>query len=186
MLRWILVAVLSLTVVGAAWACDSAKNASASTKASCGSKTATAQVDDCKYCDLITSLHKNAEKVNFSATEDKDGVTLVFAANSEKDVALAQQLASSAYELMAGPANCSYTRSAMAKKSCGDCSEGMKAFAGTEVVLEDTDEGAWAKVTTKDKKQVEQLHTFFTNLHEHEEEHGLYVERHPEGGAEKE
>jgi hypothetical protein len=176
MLRWILVAVLSLTVVGAAWACDSAKNASASTKSSCGSKatkTETVQAqDDCKYCDLMVALHKNSEKVTFSATEDKDGMTLVFAANSEEDVVLAQQLASDAYGLMAGPAHCDYTRSAMAKKSCGDCTDGVNAFAGTEVTLEDTDEGAWAKVSAKDKKQVEKLHTFFANLHEHEEDEG--------------
>jgi len=173
MLRLILVAVLSLTVVGAAFACDAVKSASAYSGCSSKAKVQTAQADlDCKYCDLMVAFNKNSEKVTFSTVENKDGVTLVFAATGEENVALAQQLASDAYGLMAGPAHCAYTRSAMAKKSCGDCSEGVNAFAGTKVTLEDTDEGAWAQVSTKDKKQIEKLHAFFANLHEHTEDEG--------------
>ncbi len=176
MARWILVAVFSMSIVGAAWACDAAKNASASTNAACGYKAAkveTAQAqNDCKYCDLMVSFNKNSEKVTVSTVENKDGVTLVFAATGDENVALAQQLASDAYGLMAGPAHCAYTRSAMAKKSCGDCAKGVNAFAGTEVTLEDTDEGAWAKVSAKDEKQIEKLHAFFANLHDHTEDEG--------------
>lgn len=202
--RWILVALMTFGVVGAAYACDHAKDASAANtsctksaavqtasahgsctaaqKAECQAKMAkmtpaekaacearcqskmAAVHADCEYCQMVAEWAKSQDKVKITTIENENGVTLVFAAVSPKDVEAAQQVASKAYALFNAPAHCSYTRSEMAKEDCVHCKEAVGAFANASVTLKDTDNGATAQVEAKDKEQIAKLRTFFQNL----------------------
>ena len=151
----ILVAALTLTVAGAAWACPAAKAAAA--------KMATAEID-CDYCDLVTDLKANKGSFTVSTIDSKDGITIVFAAMSDETVEATQAMASRAYNLMSAPARCSYTRAKLADASCGGCQKGIGAFADASVSFENTDNGAWARVVTKDKQQMKKLQALFAEF----------------------
>lgn len=158
----ILVAALTLTVAGAAMACDAVKTASASSGSSCASKAklATAEID-CDYCDLVADLKSNKDNFTVSTIDSKNGVTIVFAAMNDDAVEATQAVASKAYGLMSAPAHCDYTRAKMADASCDGCKEGIGAFADASVSFENTEHGAWARVETKDKESLKQLQAFF-------------------------
>ena len=157
----ILVAALTLTVAGAAWACDAAK-----------AKTTTAAVAeiDCDYCDLVTDLKANKGKFTVSTIDSKEGITVVFAAMSDETVEATQEMASRAYKLMSAPAHCSYTRAKLADASCDGCQKGIGAFAEASVSFENTENGAWARVETEDKKEMKKLQKFFAEFNTEEAE----------------
>jgi len=186
--RFILFAALTLMIAGAAWAgpaCDAEKNASAekastegtpveltssgsgcsaAAKAACEAKMAMAAKDGCEYCGLVTELKANRETVIMTAQETENGITLVFAAANAKSVEAAQMVANKTYTLISKPAHCSYTASQMADASCGDCKKGIDAFAGADISLENTETGALASVTTKDKDQLAKVQEFVRHL----------------------
>jgi hypothetical protein len=171
----ILVAALAITVAGAAWACEATKTASASAGSSCSSKAKAAVASaeaDCDYCDFVAELKAAKKQVTISTVEDKNGVTVVFAAVADKDVEAAQLVASKAYSLMSKPAHCNYSRAQLTEASCDGCKKGIGAFADAKVTFEETENGAWAKVATKDEKAVKTLHAFFSELQPEEDVEG--------------
>lgn len=188
--RWILVLALTAGVTGAAYACDSAKASTEQASATsgkcatlkaasgkdcsqmakadgklCNSAKMAANADhDCVFCSFVSEIKANAGRVKVSTLDTEHGVTVVFAAMTDKDVEIAQAVADKAYTMMNAPAHCSYTRTKMADKSCDGCKEGLGAFADAEVAMEKTDTGASTTVTIQDDKQIEKLHTFFASL----------------------
>ena len=162
----ILVAAFTLTVAGAAWACDAVKTASASSAYDCGAKKAkfAAAEIDCDYCDLVADFKANKGKFTVSTVDSKDGITVVFAAMSDETVEATQEMASRAYKLMSAPAHCSYTRAKLADASCDGCQKGIGAFAGASVSFENTENGAWARVVTKDEEEMKKLQAFFADF----------------------
>jgi hypothetical protein len=58
----------------------------------------------------------------------------------------------------------------MESEACNGCKEGVDAFAGAEVTLENTTDGATAVVATKDEQNIEKLQAFFKNLESKEKE----------------
>jgi hypothetical protein len=186
--RLILLAALTLMIAGAAWAgpaCDAEKNASAqnvssegvpveltssgsgcsaAAKAACAAKMAQAAKDGCEYCGLITELKANRQSVIMTTRETEDGITLVFAAANDKAIETAQRVASKTYTLISKPAHCNYTASKMADASCDGCKAGIDAFAGADISLQNTEDGAFAQVTTKDKDQLAKVQEFVKHL----------------------
>jgi hypothetical protein len=176
-LRWSLVAALTLLVISAAWigpvsACPGAAKASSSAQYACSktAKATAAKEYDCVYCDFVTELKANSDKVTVVTTESKSGVIVVFAAVSEDDVEAAQAVASKAYSMMATPIHCSMSRAKMAEKSCDGCKAGLDAFAGAEISFEESEMGAKTTVTAENKEQIEKLQAFFKGLQPEEEE----------------
>jgi hypothetical protein len=191
--RWILVAVLTVGVTGAAYACDHAKantqqasaagsctgmkassgncamsastgTCSAHSMAQCSKMAADAAHHDCVFCNFVSEVKANASRVKVTTVDTDHGMTVVFAALSPNDVAVAQAVADKAYTMMSAPAHCSYTREKMASESCDGCKKSLGAFADAEVSMEKTQDGASATVTIKDQKEREQIHTFFASL----------------------
>jgi hypothetical protein len=146
--------------------CSAAAKAacSAEAKAACSAKMAKAAKDGCEYCGLITELKANRGTVIMTSQETENGITLVFAATNDKSVETAQMVANKTYTLISKPAHCSYTASKMADASCGDCKKGIDAFAGADISLENTEDGAFAQVTTKDKDQLAKVQEFVKHL----------------------
>ena len=145
--------------------CASKANA-AFAGAGCSSKAAKmAQAHDCGNCDLVAELKANQDKVTLSTVKSENGVTLVFAAVTKDDVAVAKEVATHAYTLMNAPAKCAATRAQMAEKSCDGCKSGFSAFADAKVTFEENESGAETVVETKDEKKVEELQTFIASLY---------------------
>lgn len=144
--------------------CTAAQAASctAAQAAACGDK-AMAHAD-CPFCTFTHELGANADKVSFTTQDTENGVIVVFAATNPADVPAAQAVASKAYAMMNAPAHCAVSRAKMESKSCDGCKSGLDAFAGADVKLENTDNGARAEVVTTDAKNVEKLHAFFKDL----------------------
>jgi hypothetical protein len=174
-LRILFTAAVSLCIAGAsAYACDDhkAEKASASTeshagcsamaKATCAEKGMSAE--NCVYCCFVNDLKANAEKVQFTVVDGKDGVQFVFAAVTKDDVVTAQALASKGYALMSTPAHCDMAKAKMAGSDCGGCKQGAEAFSGSEILFKNTKDGAVATVKTKDKAKVEKIHAFASAL----------------------
>lgn len=182
---------MTLTAAGAAWACDGAKTASASSAQECAAKAKMAAADakcsakmasadikcaekmaaahkDCDYCCLVADLKASKGKFTVSTVESKDGITVVFAAVNHHAVEATQAMANRAFKLMSAPAHCSYTRAKMAEGSCHDCKESLGAFADAEVSFENTKNGALTKVVTADKKEMQKLHKFFATFNTEE------------------
>ena len=136
------------------------------------SKAVAAAEADCEYCDFVAELKAAKDQVTISTVENKNGVTVVFAAATDEDVEAAQLVASKAYNLMSKPAHCSYSRAKLAEASCDGCKKGIGAFADATVTFEETENGAWAKVATKDEKAVETLQAFFSELQPEEDVEG--------------
>ncbi len=134
--------------------------------ASCSGK----DMAQCPYCEFSKELGASAAKISFTTHDTDDGVVLVFTALDKNDVVTAQAVASKAYALMNGPAECSYSRANMEKEACAGCKHGVEAFAGATVTIENTADGARAQVTAKGKADVEALHDFVKTMKTHEEE----------------
>ncbi len=148
---------------GTSGSCSASAKAgcSASQQASCAAK---GDMAGCAYCGFRSELGASAGKVNFSATDTRDGVIVVFAAASQENVTAAQALAAKAYAMMNGPVGCEVTKAKMADKNCQGCKAGLDAFTNADVKMENTPEGARAVVVSTDRNNVAKLHAFFQNL----------------------
>ena len=156
--------------------CTAAKAATctAAEKAACaGQGSCSAHADHasaCPFCAFTKELGASADKVSFTTVDTRNGVRVVFTATDRNDVVMAQAVASKAYALMNAPAHCSYSRANMESEACNGCKDGVDAFAGAEVTLENTNDGATAVVVTKDEQNIEKLQAFFKNLESKEKE----------------
>ena len=166
----------SVTSKASAEGCGAAKTAgvqqvstgagcTAAEKAACEAKKANmASADHCPFCTLAGEIRAQKGKVSFSTVQGKEGITMVFAAVSQDDVAQAQAMANKAYALLNKPAHCSYSSAQMADKSCGDCKDGLTVVSHAAITLENTKKGAEAIVKPAKPEEMEKLQAFFHNL----------------------
>jgi hypothetical protein len=145
-----------------------ASHCTAAEKAACAAHAEHAS--SCPFCAFTKELGARADKVSFTTMDTEHGVVVVFTALDKNDVVMAQTVASKAYALMNAPAHCSYSRANMESEACKGCKEGVDAFAGAEVTLENTADGAKAVVVTKNDQNVEKLQAFFKSLETKEKE----------------
>jgi len=148
--------------------CTAAEKANCAGHGSCGAHADHASA--CPFCTFTKELGASADKVSFTTMDTDHGVVVVFTAMNKNDVVMAQSVASKAYALMNAPAVCSYSRANMESEACKGCKQGVEAFAGAEVSLQNTADGAKAVVVTKDDQNVEKLHAFFKSLETKEKE----------------
>jgi hypothetical protein len=103
-----------------------------------------------------------AKDVAVGVEPTESGFAFVFAGENEATVEKAVALANKSKDMMAKPAACSATRSAMAQKAggCETTEACLTALADCEITVVKTDTGARTVIAGADEKKVAQLHGF--------------------------